>query len=492
MHSNGEVRKLSSMKTNEPLQMNSNQRSRCWGGTIHLLLAAVIAVSAMASPNTFASDDTEDAIWKVGVASITITPAEPVFMSGYGGRDKPHQSVHADLHAKALAFEDVAGRRGVIMTADLVSIGGRMTARVCQRVNRETGLARNQILLNVSHTHAGPRVWLEDVRTGDSEPVAATKRNIARMEDRLVSVIVDAVANMKPAKLSWGTGVATFVMNRREFGPHGWKLGVNPRGLVDRSVPVLRVDSPDGKLRAVLFGTACHPTTSRGDNFAIDPDFPGHAQKFIEQQHPGCIALFMAGCGADANPFPRGTLELATIHGRTLGKEVCRVLDAELASSSGPLRTEYEEVDLPLQIAPPEDELQRRASDDSQPGWIRWSSTVMLRMARQRKPIPTQCTLPVAVWQFGDDVTLIGLPCEPVVGFVPLIEKAVGPNGLWIAGYCNEVVGYLPTNRVLKEGGYESRGIDTGPSVGQFSPPTEEMILESVVRLTSRARSYDR
>ena len=119
---------------------------------------------------------------------------------------------------------------------------------------------------------------------------------------------MQAAAHCEPARLSWGNGIVDFVMNRREFTPRGVILGVNPRGLADRSVPVLRVDSPDGKPRAILFGAGAHNTTLTGENYQICGDYAGYAQTYIREHYPEAQAMFLLGCAGDANPYPRGTL----------------------------------------------------------------------------------------------------------------------------------------------------------------------------------------
>ena len=86
----------------------------------------------------------------------------------------------------------------------------------------------------------------------------------------------------------------------------------------------------------------------------------------------------------------------------------------------------------------------------------------MLAMLDRGEKLPTHYTCPLAVWQFGKDLTLVGLSGEVVVDYVTALERALGPNQLWIAGYCNDVFGYLPSARVLGEGGYETRGLYSG------------------------------
>jgi neutral ceramidase len=67
---------------------------------------------------------------------------------------------------------------------------------------------------------------------------------------------------------------------------------------------------------------------------------------------------------------------------------------------------------------------------------------------------------------------------------VPLLEQALGPNQLWIAAYCNDVFGYLPSARVLSEGGYETRGLYSG-GAGFFTPDSQEVLIR-VVRVLAR------
>src|SRR5207253_1208311 len=158
----------------------------------------------------------------------------------------------------------------------------------------------------------GPEVNLnpkphDGMAAGDAERTVAYTR---QLQDKLVELVAQALAHMEPARLSWGTGVVHFVMNRREFTPNGVILGVNPRGLADRSVPVLRVDSVDGKPRAVLFGAATHNTTLTGDNYEVSGDYAGFAQAYVHERYPSAQAMFILGCAGDSNPYPRGTMEL--------------------------------------------------------------------------------------------------------------------------------------------------------------------------------------
>jgi len=100
--------------------------------------------------------------------------------------------------------------------------------------------------------------------------------------------------------------------------------------------------------------------------------------------------------------------------------------------------------------------------------------------------LPTSYTAPLAVWQLGSDLTLVALPGEVVVDYVRLLEEALGPNKLWIAAYTCDVFGYLPSARVLREGGYETRGLYVG-GIGLFTPEAEQALVAKVVELAKAA-----
>lgn len=442
------------------------------------LSAAVVVVSLAGGVALGAKPE-----WKVGLARVKITPEGPVRMAGYGGRTKPSTGVALDLYAKAVAIKDAGGRRGVLVTTDLIGIRAALAEAICGEISRKTGLRRRQIVLNSSHTHTGPTLGLDAGALGfPPEQAKATVGYTRRLQRQIVELVAASLKKLEPARLSYGVGVATFVMNRREFTDRGVILGVNPRGLVDRGMPVLRIDSPDGKLRCVLFGAACHNTTLTGKDREISGDFAGYAQRHLERGHSGVQAMFVQGCAGDANPFPRGSEAIARRHGLTLGTEVDRVLKSKLRPVRGGLRVALSDVRLPLQPPPSKERLEAMSRRG---GWQRFVARRMQALRREGKKPPTEYTTKIAVWQFGDDLTLVALPGEVVVDYVTLLERSLGRQRLWIAAYCNDVFGYLPSARVLKQGGYETRGLYAG-GVGSFSPRAQDVLVQAVRRLAKQ------
>jgi len=433
--------------------------------------------------NSASSTNAAEAEWKAGLATIKITPEKPVPMAGYASRTKPFEKVEQDIYAKALALEDRSGQRAVLVTTDLLGLSRAVAEPICERIKEKTTLSRSQILLNSAHTHSAPVLSLEErtengIASEDARNIVAYTRSL---QDKLVQVVTQALERLEPAQLSWGSGVAHLAMNRREFTPRGVILGVNPRGLVDRTVPVLRVDSPEGALRVVLFGYACHNTTLTQTNYNLCGDYAGFAQAHIQHQHPGAQAMFMIGCGGDANPYPRGTMADARENGAMLGREDCRVLETSLRPVAGPLICVFDHVSLPLQQFA-RAELEKMTNG---PSWQTGNAKAMLAKLERDEKLSSAYETPVALWQFGTNLTLVGLSGEVVVDYVPLIEQAIGPLELWFAGYCNDVFGYFPSARVLKEGGYECRGLYAAP--GFFAPAAQDILVAKVRELAQRA-----
>jgi len=448
-----------------------------------LWLTCIICVLCVSRGGAVAAAEPQ---WKAGFAEVKITPERPLLMAGYGSRKKPFDKVGTDLYVKALVLEDGEGHRGVLVTSDLLGFSAEVAEPICEKIQKSTGLKREQILLNSSHTHTGPQLSLKMPPQDDPQEGEAlrTIEYTRTLQDQVAGVVEDAAQKPEPVQLSWGSGVAHFVMNRREFTPEGVILGANPRGLADRSVPVLKIAAADGTPRVILFGAAVHNTTLRSDYQQICADYAGFAQTLIQEKYPGAQAMFILGCAGDADPYPFGNIDLARQHGQALGAEVSRVVESKLRPVHGPLQIAFARADLPLESNLSRDELQKLADNKRSPRT--WGATELLGRLDRGEKVPTHYSCPLTVWQFGGDLTFVGLSGEVVVDYVPLLEKALGPNQLWIAGYCNDVFGYLPSARVLSEGGYETRGLYSG-GAGFFTAESQDVLIRTVRDLALQA-----
>ena len=425
---------------------------------------------------------------RIGWASRKITPEFPVRMAGYGSkeREQPFHGIASDLYAKALVIQDEREQKSLLITLDVIGLSKSVSEPIYKRITEATGIKRKSILINSSHTHTGPVIGLDPGSLSylkNESHIESTVRYTNKLVDAIVEIATEANRELQPARLSWGIGVATFVMNRREFTERGVRLGVNPRGLVDRSIPVLKFDSPKGKILCVVFGVACHNTTFGSKDMKISGDFAGYAQQKLEQELDGAQAMFVQGCGGDANPFPQGGEEPARIHGLTLASEVLRVLDSDLTPIKGTIQTERDTVELPLKqsLSKSDYEKLEKAS-----GSTKRVGEELKKKIADGETLEASYQTEISLWQFGDDLTLVALPGEVVVDYVSLIEQTIGPRKLWVNAYNHDVFGYLASKRVIKEGGYEMRGIYSG-GVGLFAPEVEDVVAKTVSELASKA-----
>jgi hypothetical protein len=418
--------------------------------------------------------------YRAGVGRVDITPAEPIWLSGYASRTKPSEGIHHRLWAKALALEDGRGSRVVIVTTDIIGLPRSVADVVGARVEKQWGLERSRLLLNSSHTHTGPviRSNLSVMYNLDEHNGRVLVEYGQKLTDDLVNVIGAAIGDLAPASVEFGTGSAGFAANRRAFTPAGVRIGVNPEGAVDHSVPVLRVAKSDGKLRAVLFGYACHNTTLTGEHYVISGDYAGQAQLELEKAHPGTSAMFLMLCGADQNPNPRGQLEHVQQHGGALAREVTRVLGGALEPVRGRVRAAFQLVNLPLRLHT-RDMFESMQSDKDV--YRQRLAKMMLKAYDDRRPVRT-VPYPVQALRLGDNMGIVALGGEVVVGYALWTKSTWPKRSLIVAGYSNDVMSYIPTAKILEEGGYEA--VQSQVYYGQPTPyqPEVEAIVQKAIR----------
>jgi hypothetical protein len=425
-----------------------------------------------------------EAAFKAGVAAKVITPAELIWMSGYAARTKPAEGKLQDLYVKVLALEDAAGGKLVLLTSDLIGLPRELSEAVAAEVGRRTGLPRERLLLTASHTHCSPVVGtnLIDMFELSPEQVRQIETYAQQLQGWMIETIAAALADLKPARLAIGKGTARFAVNRRQFTPKGVINATNPSGPVDHDVPVLRVTTPEGKLRAAAFGYACHNTTL--DFYQWCGDYAGFAQEYFEKEHPGALALFWSGCGADANPLPRRSVELCQKYGRELANAVRDVTAGSLTPVRGTFAARYAPIALPFDELPTKEKL---AAD-------RLSKIIAARKRAERLSKILEAGgkiddhyrhYPVQVWRLGDELVWVALGGEVVVDYALRLKKELGgTHPVWITAYANDVMAYIPSVRVLKEGGYEadSSMIYYGMPT-KWAPPVEELIVAKVHQL---------
>jgi hypothetical protein len=430
--------------------------------------------------------------FKVGIAVRDITPATPIYLAGYASRNRAADKVDRPLMAQAVAFWDASNQPFILISLDNCEVTREFTAPVLRDLESRQGLPPGRVMIVSSHTHSGP-ILDGALETMYALPEAERERIIAysrRLREQLSDVASAALASPQSARLEYGVGQASFAMNRRVFSDDKVVFGDNPDGPVAKDVPVLKISDTNGVVRAILFGYACHGTSIRtGDDFyVISGEYMAYAREHLEALHPGAAAVYLAGMGADCDPYPRGKLLEARKHGLELAGAIVGVLSRPMQTVRGPLRVAHDEVELPLTTPPAREQIEKDVQHKDLA--VRQRADKYLDLIRRNQPLPAFVKLPVGVLRFGDDLTLIAMAGEPVSDYALRFRRQFARENPWMIGYAYEVPCYIPSARILLEGGYEadSSFIYYG-LYGSFRGSIEETISRRVGELIGKLRN---
>jgi hypothetical protein len=255
---------------------------------------------------------------------------------------------------------------------------------------------------------------------------------------------------------------------------------------VDQDVPVLAVKGDDGRVIAILFGYACHNTIM--DDYTIHGDYAGYAQHDLEERFPGSVALFVQGGGADSNPLPRRKPEHLVRYGATLADAVEGVMSARMKAVSGPIAAAIEFP--PVAFEGPFDHARWEQEASSKDARLADHGKRMLAVLARGGKVPETRPYAVEAWRFGKGLTMIALAGELTVDYALKFKARYGPDTTWIAGYSNDVFGYIPSLRVWKEGGYEGgEAFRFSMFPGRLNSDVEDRITAAVERVVTKVQS---
>ena len=437
-------------------------------------LCCLLSIVAAVAPAAFAVD--------VGVARVDVTPAEPIRLTGYASRKAPHVAVEQKLWAKALAIGSDRERPAVLITLDNCGIAEETWREVRSRLAKSAKLRPANVVIASSHTHSAPATkhWAPNIFVRDltAEEQGAIDRYTTSLINNLEQVALEALEQRQPGKLSWAQGKVGFAGNRRTQG-----------GPVDHALPVLKAESADGKLLSLVANYACHCTTLGGEFNHVCGDWAGYAQEYLERDHPGAVALVTIGCGADSNPSPRGGgdsgLAFAKQHGQEIVTEVKRLLGQEFRPLNGRLSARAKEIQLPFGTHFTRDEWLARSTNG---GIVGYHAKKWLARLERGEKLPETIYYPITSWNFGNDLALVFLPGEVVVDYALRLKSELAGQRLWVSGYANYVPCYIPSRRILAEGGYEAESsLWYYDRPARLSTDVEDLIVKTVFDLVPKS-----
>jgi hypothetical protein len=409
---------------------------------------ALLFIIAASIEHSMAAEQT--GVYAVGIAVQDITPNYPIRLNGFGFRRGESEGITQRIWAKALAIGSDDEKPLVLVTVDSLGFRLPMVDEVARRLREKAGIQPARFSACFSHSHTTPKVnGASDTIFSEPIPPEQQKqidRYTGELTDAIEKVALAALADRKPARLTWAVGEVKFAMNRR-----------TPGGPVDHRLPMLVVKSADNDaIRAIYVTYACHCVTL--SNNKISGDWAGFAQEAIERQNPGAVALVSIGCGSDSNPSSGVTGDntaAAAEQGGEIAAEVARLLKGPLTPVTGATQATLETIELPLNKPPTREALQSDAASSSPTAY---NSSYQLAKLNRGEPLQTQIDYRIQAWSFGDSLAMVFLAGEVCVDYSLRLQRELDPSRVWLHGYANDFCCYIPSERLLKEGGYGGGG----------------------------------
>lgn len=417
----------------------------------------------------------------VGVARRDITPPPGIRAKNWGPADwERSEGAHRPFTLTALALIGDDDRPRVLLAAD-----GTWWRRVADERGVRTaildglGLAPDQLLVSLSHTHAGAVLCAADAHLPGGELIPGYLDALAAAG---VAAGREALAAARPGLVEWTTGRCTLAAER-ELDLEGRALvGFHPAGAADDTVTIGRV-SVDGVVHATLVNYACHPTTLAWQQREVSPDYVGAMREVVERA-TGAPCLFVQGASGELAPREQytGDVAVADRHGRSLGHAVLAAIDAlpapgeqltldRVVESGAPLAVWagrpvagsaasasaaaiLSEVELPLRDLPTLDELAEEWADiDPRSRAERLGRARNLREDYIDGPTVAH---PVWVWRFGDAV-FVAHPGEAYSRLQTALRERFPGIPIVVMNLTNGPgFVYLPTAEAYARGAYQA------------------------------------
>ncbi len=414
----------------------------------------------------------------LGAAKLDISPRHPVLLSGYAGRTHElTQNIVQPLFARALvigqskAQTSAPDSRHLLIAVDNCSVHAAVRRVVVQEIHAKFGIVPEQVTIASTHTHSGPMLSgaLENllIRDQTAPEQLACERYTQQLIQALVDVTEQALAAQQWVTLQRQQGELDFALNRR-----GGQV-------VDHSLPILVAYNEQQQPTMILTNYACH-CVAGGSGLEICGDWAGFASASMEEDFPSATAVVVIGCGADQNPKAMGGITAAQQQGEQLAAKIQELMSQPQQPVRGDLQSQFNEIALPLAELPSTEEWERRAQE---PGIIGYHAQKNLRRLRDGTPLPQKIPYPIQTWSFGSDLAMVFLGGEVVVDYAHLLRRHLDPDRLWVTAYANDVACYIPSQRILQEGGYEGGDAMVWYDLpARLTPQTQDLIVDEVKR----------
>ena len=439
---------------------------------------------------------------RVGAAEVDITPPISYRMAGYFD-ERISTGVHDPLHAKALVLQQGETRLALVF-CDLLGLTLHVTTNARVRASQITGISASNIVISATHSHTGP--LFDDVRRQYFHEAAVASQGSdpyekidypAQLIDRLVAVISQANANLKPAELQ--AGIATqpgLTFNRRYWMKNG-KVVFNPGQLNPNIIRPAGPTDPDvGILLAREVGAerpfagatvfAMHSDTVGGTLYSADYEY--YVQQTLRQSFkPAFISGFALGACGDLNHINvekkerTSGFDVAERIGQTLGRTVLEAAPNLPVARRPALASRSITLTVPLQSVTPEQfekalAMVPKLGDTRTDFYARVAAVKVLDLHHRGSSI----TMEVQVFRLDKDTAIVCLPGELFSELGLAIKQASPFKRTLVMTICNDRPSYVPTRKAFIEGSYEVENSRVAPGIGEELVDTALKLLREL------------
>lgn len=439
---------------------------------------------------------------KCCTTSQKITPELPVFLAGYALRNEPCREVLDDIYATVSVIQ--GSQTLCIIALDLLGGDASFVSGIKAALNERFGLNEAQVLINFSHTHCAvyasgenPQLRRWGYCMGQKRWPNKNSELDFTLDERyykqLKNIILDQLdycySHLQPASLLWARGSSQVGINRRLPTEKGIEFRPNPEAKTDNDLDVFKLVTQEGKVLAVWFSYACHPTCM-WDN-VISPEYVGKARNKIEKYcGDGAKAFFLQGCCAEISPvksadgsagFKANTYDEMKEIGEDLADDVIDVLkQGDFKELSGEINTKLVHLRLFTEAWPKQKFIDIYEDEQAKPFFRRAAFRVW--DAIENDTVSKVVNHQVQIWQWGDGLKWIALEGEVSNEYARQIKQLLGREAVTVLGYSNGVTTYVPTAKMLEEGGYETEAFLLHNLQGPLVPENENLIIGAICR----------
>lgn len=255
-----------------------------------------------------------------GAAKKKITPPMELLADLRGLGDIVFAEVLDDIYVRVLILGDEK-EKILLAVFDLDKVP--YPEKYLPAISQLSGIPEANIALLSIHTHTAPMTgWRPTegpnfILRKPEHVQKATHEYEAFLEQTALEAVQEAMAALQPVRIGWGRGESYININRlqdyfirNEDGTVEIRcgLGQNPAADVDRSLFVLKIEDLDGNMVACLTNYAVHNCVMIGNRCGKDggtllsSDMGGNVSQMLEENWPGCVALWTSGAAGDINP----------------------------------------------------------------------------------------------------------------------------------------------------------------------------------------------